>query len=117
MAWRRIGVHAFEMSGQQLLHPIVAKVGGLDDGHLSEDIPAAATMFRWIGEKHRARLGRFIDTANDRAPRLWHTTCLRETVAIAITRPSQSAIDVEHRRPEPKLVFQPEEGRASLAFL
>jgi hypothetical protein len=30
-----IGVHTFEMPGQQRLHLIVAKVAGLDDGHRS----------------------------------------------------------------------------------
>src|SRR5262245_53451214 len=29
----RVGVHAFEMSGQQRLHSIVVEVIGFDDGH------------------------------------------------------------------------------------
>jgi hypothetical protein len=30
-------VHAFEMPGEQRLHPIVVEVAGLDDGHQSQD--------------------------------------------------------------------------------
>src|SRR6266446_5472339 len=46
VAWRRVGMHAFEMPGHQRLHSIIAKVAGLDDGHRSQDIPASPAPAR-----------------------------------------------------------------------
>src|SRR5262245_26527216 len=33
--WRRVGVHAFEVAGEQRLHAFIAEVFGLDDAHRS----------------------------------------------------------------------------------
>src|SRR5688572_11978487 len=53
VAWRRVGVHAFEMPSQQRLHPIIAKVAGLDDGHRSQDSPSCVRDLR--RNKHSSR--------------------------------------------------------------
>ena len=39
-------MHAFEMPGEQRLHPIIVKVAGFDDGHRSQDIPCAFNLGR-----------------------------------------------------------------------
>lgn len=42
VAWRRAGVHACKMPGQQRLHPAIAKVDWLDDGHWPQDSLSAS---------------------------------------------------------------------------